>query len=269
MGTLDGKVAVVTGAASGIGFASARRLREEGADLVTVDIDEEGASRAAEELDATAVAGDVSRPELWDDVLDAVRALGGVDIAHLNAGVTTGRADITELPDDEYRRIMAVNVDGVVFGTRALVPEIERRGGGAIVATSSMAGIVPFPGDAAYTATKFAVVGFVRALGPALRDKGITINTVCPGLVDTPLIDGEIRDALASSGFPLINPEAVAEAVYRCVTGTDTGKAVVVQLGMEPTAFRFARVPAPKGDGAEAKIPQEWLAEPGEPAGRP
>ena len=158
------------------------------------------------------------------------------------------------------------SVDGVVFGTRALVPEIERRGGGAIVATSSMAGLIAFPGDAAYTATKHAVVGWVRSLGPALRDKNITINTICPGLVDTPLIDGAIRDALASSGFPLISPEDVAEAVYGCVTGTATGKAVVVQLGVEPTPFRFGRVPGPRAEGAEGKIPPEWLADRGEPA---
>jgi NAD(P)-dependent dehydrogenase (short-subunit alcohol dehydrogenase family) len=266
MGVFDGKVAVVTGAASGIGLASSRRLHGEGAALVMVDIDEEALGPAAEELDAIAVVGDVSRTELWDDVVEAARSLGGVDAAHLNAGVTTGRPDITDLRDDEYRRIMAVNVDGVVFGTRALVPELERRGGGAIVATSSMAGLIAFPGDAAYTATKHAVVGFVRAVAPSLRDKHITINTVCPGLVDTPLIDGAIRDALASSGFPLISPEDVAEAVYSCLTGPDSGKAVVVQLGVEPTPFRFGRVPGPRAEGVEGKIPPEWLADRGEPA---
>jgi NAD(P)-dependent dehydrogenase (short-subunit alcohol dehydrogenase family) len=259
MATLDGKVAVVTGAASGIGFASARRMRDEGAALVVVDVDGDALSRAAHDLDAVAVVGDVSRPELWADVVEAGRSLGGVDVAHLNAGVTTGRADIAELRDDEYRRIMAVNVDGVVFGTRALVPELIGRGGGAIVATSSMAGLIGFPGDAAYSATKHAVVGFVRSLGSALREHGITINAVCPGLVDTPLIDGEVRDVLSSSGFPLISPDAVAEAVYQCVIGDATGKAIVVQFGLDPTPFRFGRVPAPEADGAVEKMPSEWM----------
>ncbi|HXW35404.1 MAG TPA: SDR family oxidoreductase [Acidimicrobiales bacterium] len=263
MGTLDGKVAVVTGAASGIGLATSRLLHSHGAALVVVDLDEEGARRTADEVDGTAVPADVSRRESWDDVVEAVRSLGGVDIAHLNAGVTTGQEDISKLRDDEYRRIMSVNVDGVVFGTRALVPELARRGGGAVVATASLAGIVAFPGDPVYTLTKHAVVGFVRSLGPRLLEQGITINAVCPGLVDTPLIDGEIRDVLVESGFPLISPESVAEAVYECVTGDATGNAVVVQLGREPTAYRFARPPGPRAEGVEGKIPPGWLADPG------
>lgn len=263
MGTLQGKVAVVTGAASGIGLATCRLLRAEGATLVAVDIDDEGATRTAEELDGAAVVCDVSRPESWDEVVEAARSLGGVDIAHFNAGVTTGQEDVVQLRDDAYRRIMSVNVDGVVFGTRALIPELVRKGGGSIVATSSMAGVIAFPGDPVYTLTKHAVVGFVRSLGPRLREQGITINAVCPGLVDTPLIDGEIRDLLVASDFPLIAPEAVAEAVLGCVTGEATGQAVIVQFGREPTPYRFGRPPGPRAEGAEAKIPPGWLADQG------
>ncbi len=160
-----------------------------------------------------AVQADVGNVDDWPRILDAARRLGGIDIAYLNAGVTTGEEDITKVTDEQYRRIMSVNVDGIVFGTRAVVPELVARGGGAVVATSSLAGIVAFAGDPMYTLTKHAVVGFVRSVAPRLVEQHITINAICPGLVDTPLIDGQIRDSLAGVGFPLIAPEAVAEAV--------------------------------------------------------
>ncbi len=267
MGALQGKVAVVTGGASGIGRASARRMAAEGVKVLVVDLHAEAAAEVAAEIGGASLAADVSRSEEWASIVSAGRALGGIDLAYLNAGVTTGEEDITEVTDEQYRRIVGVNVDGVVFGTRALVPEIAARGGGAIVATSSLAGIVAFPGDSIYTLTKHAVVGFVRSLGPRLVERNITINAVCPGLVDTPLIDGEIRDALAGSGFPLIAPEEVAEAVLACMLGDATGQAVVVQLGREPTAYRFGRSPGPSLPGAEGKIPPEWLADAGDPQG--
>jgi NAD(P)-dependent dehydrogenase (short-subunit alcohol dehydrogenase family) len=265
VGALQGKVAVITGGASGIGRATARLLAREGASVLVADRNGDAAAAAAAEIDGAAVVADVSRPEEWGTIVSAARALGGVDLAYLNAGVTTGEEDITKVTDDQYRRIMGVNVDGVVFGTRALVPEMAARGGGAIVATSSLAGIVAFPGDPVYTLSKHAVVGFVRSLGARLAEDHITINAVCPGLVDTPLIDGEIRDVLAGSGFPLIAPESVAEAVLECMLGDATGQAVVVQVGREPTAYRFGRPPGPREPGVEGKIPPGWLADPGTP----
>ena len=181
MGELDGKVAVVTGAASGIGLACASRLVAEGARVVAVDIAEDPLRRMADALGAVAVRADVSRPDDWAAVVDAVRGLGGVDYVYLNAGVTTQEGDITSLTDDQYRRIMAVNVDGVVFGARALVPELVARGGGALVATASLAGLVAFAADPIYALTKHAVVGLVRGLALTLVDQGITVNAVCPG----------------------------------------------------------------------------------------
>jgi NAD(P)-dependent dehydrogenase (short-subunit alcohol dehydrogenase family) len=266
MGALEGKVAVVTGGASGIGLASCRRLASEGATIVVVDANGEGAQMAATELGAVALQADVGAPGEWARIVEAGRRLGGIDIAYLNAGVTTGEEDITKLTDEQYRRIMAVNVDGIVFGTRAVVPELVGRGGGAVVATSSLAGVVAFAGDPIYTLTKHAVVGFVRAVAPRLAEHHITINAICPGLVDTPLIDGEIRDSLASAGFPLIPAEAVAEAVLGCVLGEDTGQAVVVQLGRDAVAYRFGRPPGPRAPGVEGRIPPEWLADSGQPA---
>jgi len=260
-GSLEGKVAVVTGAASGIGLATSRRLSELGARVVAVDVDGDAAKQVADELGGVSVAADVSRSELWPSVADAAEALGGADIAVLNAGVTTGVEDIEALSDEQYRRIMGVNIDGVVFGTRALVPQMRAKGGGAVVATSSLAGLIAFPGDPVYTLTKHAVVGFVRALAPRLAEQGVTVNAVCPSLVDTPLIDGEIRDTLAGAGFPLIAPEAVADAMLYCVTEGHSGEAVFVQLGWPPTAYRFGHPPGPRLPEAQGKVPPGWLAE--------
>jgi NAD(P)-dependent dehydrogenase (short-subunit alcohol dehydrogenase family) len=260
-GALRGRVAVVTGAGSGIGLATARRLASLGADVVAVDIAADKVERAAGEIGGPAVIADVSRAERWSVIADVAAELGGADIAFLNAGTTTGQEDITAVTDEQYRRILGVNVDGVVYGMRALVPQIVAKGGGAVVATSSLAGLIAFPGDPLYTLTKHAVVGLVRAVAPRLAEQHVTVNAVCPSLVDTPLIDGEIRDTLAGAGFPLISPDAVADAVLHCITSGDTGQAVFVQLGWPPTAYRFGHPPGPRIEEAQGKVPPGWLAE--------
>ncbi|HEY7948399.1 MAG TPA: SDR family NAD(P)-dependent oxidoreductase [Acidimicrobiales bacterium] len=262
MGALDGKVAVVTGAASGIGLATTTRFAAEGATVVAVDIADEAVRGVAEDIGGVAVRADVSRPGDWDAVVAAVGSLGGVDAVYLNAGVTTPEGDITVLTDEQYRRILSVNVDGVVFGARALVPALVDRGGGALVATASLAGLVAFAADPIYAMTKHAVVGLVRGLALRLAADRITVNAVCPGLVDTPLLGGEVRDLLAASDFPLISPEAVADAVLGCVTGEATGQSVVVQAGREALAFRFGRPPGPRQAGAEGRTPPGLLAAP-------
>ncbi|MDE3086649.1 MAG: SDR family oxidoreductase [Acidobacteriota bacterium] len=259
--SLAGKVAVVTGAASGIGLASGRALATRGARVLCVDVDAEGARRAAEELRGVPLVADVSSVEQWGEVARMAADLGGADIALLNAGVTTGEEDVTAFTDDQYRRIMGVNVGGVVFGLRALVPQMAEKGAGAVVATASMAGLIAFPGDPLYTATKHAVVGFVRAVAPRLADQGILVNAVCPSLVDTPLIDGPIRETLAGAGFPLISAEQVAEAVVHCLGSGRSGEAVFVQLGWPPTAYRFGHPPGPRQADAQGRVPPGWLAE--------
>ena len=116
---------------------------------------------------------DVSDPQAWETV-------GAVELACLNAGVTTGEHDVSRLSDDAYRRILGANLDGVVFGVRRLADVMEP--GSAIVATASLAGLVPSPADPIYTLTKHAVVGFVRSVAPQLEERGIRINAVAPGL---------------------------------------------------------------------------------------
>src|SRR6478735_2900286 len=138
MGTLDGKVALITGAGSGIGRATVERFTAEGARICAVDFDDDAGGAvagAAGGLYVHADAGDAT--EVAAAFAACERELGGVDIAYLNAGIAIGISDLTALTDAEYRRIMRVNVDGVVWGTRAAIPAMQRRGGGAIVATSS------------------------------------------------------------------------------------------------------------------------------------
>jgi NAD(P)-dependent dehydrogenase (short-subunit alcohol dehydrogenase family) len=245
MGVLTGKVAVVTGGGSGIGLATARRLAAAGASVAIVDRDGGSAELAAAELDGLAVQADVGRSDEWPGIVEAVVSrLGGVDLAHLNAGVTTGETDVTAVTDEIYRRATAVNVDGVFFGVRALVPPMAERGGGSIVATASLAGLIGFSPDPIYCLTKHAVVGLVRSLGPQLADKGVTINAVCPSIVDTPLID-DMREVLESSGFPLIDVESVSTAVFDLLTGE----------AREAIPFRFARPPGPRAGGTVGQLP--------------
>ena len=221
--------ALVTGSASGIGAAIADALRSEGADVQELDL----------------VGGfDVSDPQAWETV-------PAVELACLNAGVTTGEQDVTRLSEDAYRRILGANLDGIVFGVRRLATVMKP--GGAIVATASLAGLVPSPEDPIYTLTKHAVIGFVRSVAPQLEERGIRINAVAPGFVETPLINPA---PFTSTGFPLLQPQAVAQTVLAAARSTETGQVWVVQPGREPLQFRFPNVPGPRdASGASVGAP--------------
>jgi NAD(P)-dependent dehydrogenase (short-subunit alcohol dehydrogenase family) len=188
---------------------------------------------------------DVADPAAWDDVPPA-------ELACLNAGVISGVGDVAELPLEEYRRVLAANVDGVVLGTRWAARTMAP--GGVVVATASLAGLVAVPGDPVYALTKHAVVGWVRSAAAQLEPRGIRVNAVCPGLVDTPMT-AAVRDQLEERGLPLIRPEAVAEAILLAARDEETGQAWVVQPGREPLRFRFPGVPGPRGDG-EGVVPE-------------
>jgi NAD(P)-dependent dehydrogenase (short-subunit alcohol dehydrogenase family) len=178
---------------------------------------------------------DVSDPGSWD------RVTGEFDGAFLNAGIGIGHPDPAELPESEYRRIVGANLDGVVFGTRELARRLMPAGG-SIVATASLAGLTGMPFDPAYTATKHAVVGWVRAAAPGLAERGIRINALCPGFTDTPIVREELRDNPIA---PLMEPSFVAEAALRIAADEETGRAWVVQPNrVEP--FRFPGVPGPR-----------------------
>lgn len=255
MGAFDGKVAVVTGGASGIGLAAVQHLAREGATIVVVDRNADAGNTVAAEVCGRFVSADVGDASAWDAIVRAVDELGGAHLVYLNAGVTTQQPDITQLTDDQYRRVVGANIDGVVFGVRALAPVIERSGGGAVVVTASLAGLIAFPPDPIYTLTKHAVVGLVRSLVPQLDAKGIRINAVCPGIVNTPLV-GPARAQLEAAGFPMIDPADIAAVVVACFSGEhDSGACIVCQPGREPVPYEFREVPGPGGAAAGRRPP--------------
>jgi NAD(P)-dependent dehydrogenase (short-subunit alcohol dehydrogenase family) len=225
--------ALVTGGRSGIGAAIVAALEREGTSVQVLDV----------------VDGfDVADPQAWDDV-------GPVDLACLNAGVTTGERDIARIDDDAYRRIVGVNVDGVVFGVRRLAQVMD---GGAIVVTASLAGLIGTAEDPLYALTKHAVVGFVRSVAPHLAERGIRVNMVNPGFVDTPMIDAVGRAAFEEAGFPLLRPEDVASAVLLAARDDDVGQSWIVQPGRAPMKFRYPGIPGPRVPGKE-RVPPPLL----------
>ena len=249
----DGAVALVTGAAHGIGAGIARRLAGLGARVVLADVDTAAGSALAGELDGLFVPCDVSRAaDSERAVAEAVRAFGGLDIAALNAGVTTGFGLGTDFEPDRYRRVMGVNLDGVVFGAHAARPALLARGGGDILATASLAALAPMPQDPVYSANKAAVVALVRALGPAWAEDGVRVNAICPGYADTDIIT-PFRSVLVSGNVPLLSVEDVVDAFLAVLAARRTGECWYIQPGRVAEPFRFPRVPGTR----PTLLPQE------------
>ena len=249
---LQGRVALVTGGGSGIGRASARRLATEGMQVCVVDIDGDAGRVVADEIGGLAVTADVADSTQVDAAFSAcVEAFGGVDLAHLNAGITAGHPDLGTITDEIYERVRGVNLDGVVFGARALIRTIRERSdgrdGGVIVATASVAGIDPLGApDPIYPLTKHGVVGFVRALAPALSAEGIAVHAICPGLTDTAILSEKLKTTFTGMGLPMIEPAQVADAVVAAATAGPemSGTCWVVQPD-ETVAHDFVRVEGP------------------------
>lgn len=249
-GRLAGRVALVTGGASGIGAATCAALAAGGARVLVADVDGAGAQAVAEQVDGVAVSADVRRlADLQAAVAAAEEHFGGLDWAVLNAGVLGGCGVEEDFAIDRFERAVDVNVGGVVLGTHAVLPALRRRGGGAIVATASIAGLAGQPADPIYAATKHAVVGFVRSVGPLLAGEGIRCNAVCPAYADTPMLDA-LRDTFAASGAAAIPPGDVAATIVGLLDGEQAGECWFVQPGRPAGAFRFRGVPGPRATSA-------------------
>lgn len=220
--------------------------------MIVADVDQGPGTVVAEAIGGRFVRLDVGDPDAWDAL---VADAGPIALAHLNAGVAMGTypVRIEGSSIDAYRHVMRVNADGVFFGARALVPGMAERGGGAIVATASLAGLGPHADDPVYAATKHFVVGLVRSLAPPLADLGITINAVCPGGVSTALLDTIGRpDPLPDR--PFMDPSEVADAVATLLAGDETGSAYMVRAGRGAERFVF---PGQRRDGPLAIGPED------------
>ncbi len=222
-GRVAGKVALVTGAASGLGAASARRLAAEGAKVMLTDVAADAGHAVADQIEgaggqATFEAHDVTSPDDWERVVAAAtERFGRLDILVNNAGVSGGPQELMTLELEAWRRVLAVNLDGVFLGMRYAGPAIARSGGGSIVNISSILGKVGLAGAAAYCASKGGVALLTKAAALEWAPLGIRVNSVHPGFIETPMVSGafqqsenanEMRDmiisrhALARLGVP-------------------------------------------------------------------
>lgn len=184
---LDGKVAIVTGGSGGIGLATARRFLEEGARVLLVDLSAAPLQAAVRELGEGAawVAADVSKPEdAQRYVNEAATKFGGVDIVFANAGIEGVVGPLTEISVEDFDKVIQVNVRGVWLAIKYSVPELLKRGGGSIVVTSSVAGVVGSPGLSPYVTSKHAVMGLVKSAALELAPMKIRVNTVNPGPIE-------------------------------------------------------------------------------------
>jgi NAD(P)-dependent dehydrogenase (short-subunit alcohol dehydrogenase family) len=225
MGRLEGKVAIVTGAGSGIGEATARLMAQEGASVVVADIDRSAAERVAGELrGAVAAEVDVSEESSVVRMVEtAVESFGGLDVLHNNASDASTNAldtDIVTLDMAVFDRLVAVNLKGQFMGCKHAIPHMLARGGGSIVNTASIEGFVGRGVRAAYGASKAGVVLLAKAVAAQYGSRGIRCNAVAPGLVLTPALQNhydtpeQIEASLVRYPMPrLCRPEDVASAV--------------------------------------------------------
>jgi len=250
-GRVEGKVALVTGAASGLGASTARRLASEGASVVLTDVSADAGRSVADRIEeaggvASFFAHDVASPSEWERVVGgAVERFGRLDVLVNNAGVSGGMQELMTLEFEAWRRLLSVNLDGVFLGMRFAGPAIASAGGGSIVNISSILGKVGMAGAAAYCASKGGVALLTKAAALEWAPLGIRVNSVHPGFIETPMVSGalqqvenanEMRDmivsrhALARFGAP----REIADAVLFLASDESsfmTGAELVVDGG--------------------------------------
>jgi len=225
--TFDGKVALVTGSGAGIGAVTARAFARAGAAVVVTDVDVDGGQTTVEKIrsdggQAEFFAADVTDAEAVKALVRfAVDTYGGLHYAHNNAGVLGESARLTDSDDDTWFRTVQINLNAVYLGMKHQIPGVLESGGGAIVNTSSYAGLVAVPFASAYVASKHGVIGLTKAAAVEFGKKGVRVNAVCPGSARTklniervagnPAIEKAMTDVSPMKRF--VEPEEVAEAV--------------------------------------------------------
>jgi NAD(P)-dependent dehydrogenase (short-subunit alcohol dehydrogenase family) len=185
----DGRTALITGGASGIGAASARRIRAGGGRVAILDLNPDQVRAVAGELGALGIAGDVTRSAELDAAVARVeQELGGLDILICSAGISGASLRTVDVDDAEWERVMAVNANGVFYANRAALPGMISRGYGRIVNLASVAGKEGNPMAAAYSAAKAAVIGMTKAIGKDVATTGVLVNCITPSPVETPML---------------------------------------------------------------------------------
>ncbi len=233
-----GKAAVVTGGSSGIGRAIAVALAERGGHVIIADINEEGGRKTVDIIDraggiATYKHCDTTRTE---DIAGALAAAyehwKRLDIVCNNAGVGDVAEDFFGEVESGWRNVVEVNLAGVIDGTRIAVREMQRLGGGVVINTASMGGLVPMPGAPVYAATKAAVVNFTRSLGYLGEECNVRVNAICPTFTDTALIRkspeaGARIDEIQAQVGGILEPEEVADGVVELVEDDSRAGAIM------------------------------------------
>ncbi|MET0598757.1 MAG: SDR family oxidoreductase [Mesorhizobium sp.] len=230
MGRLDDKVAIVTGGASGFGEAMARRFAAEGAKIVVADLNAKGAERVAGDIGSAAISvqTDVSQRAEFDEMVGAAMgAFGRIDIMVNNAGYTHRNGDMLAVPEETFDLITAVNMKAIYHAALAVVPIMERQGGGVILTTASTAGLRPRPGLTWYNASKGWAITATKSMAVELAPKKIRVNCLCPVAGETPMLemflgeDTPERRALFRASVPLgrlSTPADIANAALYLVS---------------------------------------------------